>query len=56
VMRDIEALERRDGTTAADARGRLEAVLADAAERRERLVRQLGMADEFLELLGDRVG
>jgi hypothetical protein len=34
----------------------ISAVLADAAERRERLVRQLGMADDFLALLGDRVG
>lgn len=52
AMRDLEAL--RD-PAAADrhpaARSRLDAVLGDATERRARLVRQLAMADEFLDQL-----
>lgn len=54
VMVDIEAL-RDPGTTAGDqgaARARLRSVLDDGVERRERLVRQLAMADEFIEILG----
>jgi DNA-binding transcriptional MerR regulator len=54
VMRDIEALEGEGA--GADERDRLADVLADAAERRARLVRQLAMADEFIDLLGDRLG
>ncbi|WKN47027.1 MerR family transcriptional regulator [Nocardioides sp. Arc9.136] len=54
VMTDIEVL--RDPGTGPDARreagARLEAVRDDAVGRRERLVRQLGMADEFIDLLG----
>ena len=37
-----------------DTRARLDAFIADAAERRARLERQLAMADEFLELLRSR--
>ena len=37
-----------------DTRARLDAFIADAAERRTRLERQLAMADEFLELLRSR--
>ncbi|WP_200958110.1 MerR family transcriptional regulator [Nocardioides sp. Soil805] len=54
VMRDIEALEGEG--VGKDQRDRLADVLADAAERRARLVRQLAMADEFIDLLGDRLG
>jgi MerR family copper efflux transcriptional regulator len=39
----------------AGARERLGAVLAEAHERRERLTRQLAMADEFIDLLGRRL-
>lgn len=53
VMADIETLRSPDASTQdrTTARGRLGAVAADAAERRERLVRQLAMADEFISLL-----
>lgn len=54
VMTDIEVL-RDPGTGPAarrEAGARLEAVRDDAVGRRERLVRQLGMADEFIDLLG----
>ncbi|GAA2015377.1 MerR family transcriptional regulator [Nocardioides kribbensis] len=40
------------GAPRAAARERLAAVQAEAAARREKLVRQLAMADEFLDLLG----
>lgn len=53
VMADIEVL--RDPAAAkglqADARARLAAVQEDAAVRRQKLVRQLEMADEFIGLL-----
>jgi len=39
--------DRQDGA----ARLAVQTFIADAEERRERLVRQLGMADEFLRLL-----
>ena len=53
AMRDIEAL--RDPAASdhhAGARDRLADILADAAGRRERLERQLAMADEFIVQLG----
>ena len=57
VMTDIEAL--RDARTEPDARtaarARLDALGAEAVERRGRLVRQVEMADEFLALLGGQV-
>ena len=58
AMRDLEALQRADadGSDHAEPTRRLRAILEDAAGRRERLERQLAMADEFLELLGGRVG
>ena len=61
VMRDIESLEAAggagsDGHPDEAARTRLAAVLAEAGERRAGLARQLAMADEFIELLGDRAG
>jgi MerR family transcriptional regulator, copper efflux regulator len=56
VMRDIEALEHADGARDEGVRSRLAEVLAEAGERRARLVRQLAMADEFLALLGERTG
>jgi MerR family transcriptional regulator, copper efflux regulator len=57
AMRDIEAL-RDDATATAlshEARERLAALLADAAGRREKLVRQLAMADEFIGQLGQEL-
>ena len=56
VMRDIEALEHADDAPDEGARSRLAEVLAEAGERRARLVRQLAMADEFIALLGERTG
>ncbi len=56
VMRDIEALEHLDESSDLRERARLAEVLAEAGDRRDRLVRQLAMADEFIELLGDRLG
>lgn len=53
VMRDIETL---DDSSAGGARERLAAVLQEARARREKLERQLGMADEFIALLGGRLG
>jgi DNA-binding transcriptional MerR regulator len=56
AMRDIETL--RDPAAVKrhpEARGRLAELLAEAAERRERLERQLAMADEFIELLGQQL-
>lgn len=53
AMRDIEAL--RDPAAVdrhAGARDRLDGILANAAERREKLELQLVMADEFISQLG----
>lgn len=53
AMRDIEVL--RDGDADQErpdqARARLTAILADAADRREKLEAQLAMADEFIREL-----
>ena len=53
VMADLEVL--RDPSASAEdrerARASLDEVRADGVERRERLARQLAMADEFIELL-----
>ena len=58
VMSDLEVLE--DPATDADgraaARRRLDDVRRDADERREKLARQLDMADEFITLLDARRG
>ena len=57
-MRDIEALDD-PGTGAAErvaARQRLDGIRQDAAARREALVRQLAMADEFIDLVATRRG
>jgi MerR family copper efflux transcriptional regulator len=52
VMRDLETLDAAAPASAvAAARGRLTEVLRDATGRRERLARQLDMADEFIGLL-----
>lgn len=51
VMADIERLQA--GTL--DTLDRLRAVQRDALERRIKLVRQLEMADEFIDLLGQRL-
>ncbi len=58
VMRDLEVLAAPGATEAecADARTRLDAIRDDATERRVALVRQLGMADEFLALIVARSG
>ncbi|APF35108.1 MerR family transcriptional regulator [Microbacterium sp. AISO3] len=52
-----ELLDVVDALTAtpadAELRARLEAIRAGAAERREKLTRQVAMADEFLAQLGD---
>lgn len=57
VMRDIEALREADPdpATIADAQARLNQVLTAAHERREKLERQLAMADEFIDLLGHQL-
>jgi MerR family transcriptional regulator, copper efflux regulator len=54
AMRDIETLQHSDAPQAqkSAAHQRLTDILIDAAERREKLVRQLAMADEFIDLLG----
>lgn len=57
AMRDLETL--RDGSTESqceDAREHLKRVLADAAGRREKLKRQLAMADEFISQLNQQLG
>lgn len=63
LLRVVDALGAADSTGADvegaggavhDTRARLDAFIADAAERRARLERQLAMADEFLELLRSR--
>ncbi len=58
VMVDIETLAAPEVTAAeaAAARARLDDVRREAGDRRERLVRQLAMADEFIALLGARSG
>jgi DNA-binding transcriptional MerR regulator len=57
AMRDIEALRDPQVPAArtAEARERLAGVLHEAAERREKLVRQLAMADEFIDLLSQQL-
>lgn len=59
AMRDIEVVldapEGREGDSS-QARQRLLALLEETGGRRERLARQLEMADEFIELLGARLG
>ena len=56
VMRDLEALESPGATTAdhTAVRARLDAIRAEATERRVALVRQLDMADEFIALIEAR--
>ncbi len=70
VMDDLAVLDESDarpvgagteGTGASEdaraaARDRLGAIHQEAVERRERLVRQLDMADEFLGLIASRRG
>jgi DNA-binding transcriptional MerR regulator len=51
VLRDHKVAERHDR-----ARARLTAILADAAERREKLQTQLEMADEFINELNQELG
>lgn len=52
AMRDIDVLRDREaGDRHAEARERLSALLADAAERRATLASQLVMADEFISQL-----
>jgi MerR family transcriptional regulator, copper efflux regulator len=60
VMDDIEVLRGTDADDAsaaegrAAARARLREVAVEAEDRRTALARQLDMADEFLELLGQQ--
>ncbi|WP_210649255.1 MerR family transcriptional regulator [Nocardioides sp. SYSU D00065] len=56
VMSDLEVLDDPDlaDTERAAARQRLADIEDDAAQRRDRLVRQLEMADEFIGLLAAR--
>ena len=58
AMDDIEGLRDPAAPPAAAdaARDRLREVQHDAGERRQRLVRQLEMADEFIGLLGRETG
>jgi len=53
VLADIETLRDADARSdqVEEARNRLTATESEAQERREKLVRQLAMADEFLGLL-----
>ena len=51
VLRDHEAAQRHD-----QARARLTAILAEAADRREKLETQLAMADEFIKELNQELG
>ncbi len=57
VMADIETLAEPAVDPEAEdaARQRLHATQQDASERREKLVRQLAMADEFIDLIGARL-
>ncbi len=58
-MREVMALVEADpahGPSAEDVRARLTTVIEDAQERRDALARQLQMADEFIALLGRRLG
>ncbi|GGF34976.1 MerR family transcriptional regulator [Marmoricola endophyticus] len=50
VMADIETIRAATGDLHG-ARRRLRGVLSEAAERRDRLTRQLAMADEFITLV-----
>ena len=52
VMRLLEALHTRDAEPDPALVEQLDAVLAEARDRRTTLQRQLAMADEFIELLG----
>lgn len=54
TMRDIEVVLEGDSDEE-PARVRLAALLEDAAGRRDDLVRQLAMAEEFIDLLGSRL-
>ena len=58
VMRDLEVLADPAATAAEHeaVRARLAAIREEAAERRVALVRQLDMADEFIDLIGARSG
>jgi DNA-binding transcriptional MerR regulator len=56
AMRDIEALRDPDAAGQhGEARERLAGLLADAADRREELERQLAMADEFISQLNQQL-
>lgn len=57
VMSDIENLDHADSdhSTRQAARKHLDEIKQEAAERRKKLVRQLSMADEFIDLIDDRL-
>ena len=55
AMRDIETLQQPSAhEEATQAQDRLAQLLAEARERREKLARHLGMADEFIDLLSSQ--
>jgi MerR family transcriptional regulator, copper efflux regulator len=57
AMADIETLAKDEVAQDAQdrARDRLRSTQQDAVERRQKLVDQLAMADEFLELISGRL-
>jgi MerR family copper efflux transcriptional regulator len=57
AMRDIETLQQPVAAPAENtaAHQRLVDILKEAAERRAKLVRQLAMADEFIDRLGQNL-
>lgn len=56
AMRDIEVLRDRDAEERHEqARARLTAILAEAADRRDKLQSQLAMADEFIRELNQEL-
>lgn len=57
VMGDLETLRNptTDANNSAAARTRLDTIQQDAGQRRQKLVRQVEMADEFLALIGNQL-
>ncbi len=57
VMGDLETLRvpTTEADDSAEALARLDAIQQDAVQRRQKLVRQVEMADEFIDLIGTRL-
>ena len=56
MMRDLEtARDRAAIDRHPDARERLAGILADPSERRQQFARQVAMADEFIDQLGQQL-